>query len=1079
MSALLFPTADALRLALVSGVIPPPVAHGPVAAGVGDGGELWFTPSGQLPADLLAALARIGVRAQAPPPGFVPAPFPCWAAPLPLKPDPHPPAGPLLVRLPAERLAGFVATARRLRPQPVQFLPDRPTALALLPHPPLHLLDQPDVTAYHEAAPNVWVRLGRQHPLVNALSVPDGNVAFVDPPGEWHLVPLPPFLEPAEVFPVHVRPPEPTPAPQPNPPAVRVPVTLRKHPSDAAETLWAFDGPPDQLAELFRGTDERVLSRFHFAVAEANGSRRVWAKPVSRGKAPVLPEPFRGFVPHPLLAGVFLPANRVLAPTPRTDRLVELLKVHPKALVCVDAAGGSPVVHRIPPAAFRPLADLLEYVAPHRRTMTAWNQGDNRLSFAEVRLADSAEPTVPLIPVTLVPPPPGPAPPGASTSWITKLADRLLGAKRPERPKSVARSDRKSSRIIPPAVRSTPDRDVRRRQLEQSIVAKPTAGVWAELANATAETGKPADVALCWVNALWDRDPLPPEWLAEWVRAESRGKFGPRLAAAVTAEIGFSPDPHPDAPRLPELVRKLDAHESELPVRAVWLARLGAARAVGGDPLALARCRDRLLARLAAEGPSLDLDAPAFLRFHGSLDGDRFRAAREWLLHVREPMHKWLHKLSTGHKLGWAGLDPDPIPTAAYADLMLAWGLSRLGERTKADELTGHAERVLERLGGHGVVAAVHTTLVARFKARIRDAQHGRGQPETGNAATGWDAPAPLDDSVAVYAVKRLAGRSRILSPHTVGNPYGGDDLAPLLGTDALGKRLFDLIQDPSPEGVASLLAATAADPTAATLPRLMLVAAELPVTFPHRTADRLMLLMPRAVELLPEAVRLSFDSHADPHAYMQRLTNRLVAAACRLAVRYDLNGGFGAFTRFLLDATAAGDEVVKAAGGEHLGDLFTALRKLGLTDLAGELAGAWADRPIGWFVMGRDETGWALLDAARERLFFTGISDDRARTTAAFEYVAALTHAPPRLALGRLEELFQQLDRVVTAGGTARFFALTPLELIDRAVSAVVTDEFNIGPAVRRWLEDDEFVIRRRIARDLDAALARDVRTP
>lgn len=40
--------------------------------------------------------------------------------------------------------------------------------------------------------------------------------------------------------------------------------------------------------------------------------------------------------------------------------------------------------------------------------------------------------------------------------------------------------------------------------------------------------------------------------------------------------------------------------------------------------------------------------------------------------------------------------------------------------------------------------------------------------------------------------------------------------------------------------------------------------------------------------------------------------------------------------------------------------------------------------------------------------------------------------------------------------------------------MSAVVTDEFNLGPAVRRWLDDDEFVTRRRIARDLDAAIAR-----
>ncbi len=1080
MSALLFPTADALRLALASGVNPPAVARGPVAAGPGDGGELWLAPSHPPPPELFATLSRIGVRSHAPPTGFVPAPFPCWAATLPLRTDPTPPAGPLLVRLPTERLAGFVAAARRLRPQRVRFHPDRPFALAQFPHLPAYLLDDPDITAYAEAAPGVWLRHGWQHPLPAALSVPAGQTAFVDPPGEWRLVPMQTLVEPAEVFSLAVRPPLATNVAE-RPPVVRVPVGLRKHITDAAETLWAFDGPPPQLTDLLRTTDERVLSRFSFAVVESRGVRRVWARPVGRGKVPVLPEPFRGFVPHPLLSGVFLPVDRILAPTPRPDRLAELLNVNPGRWVCVEAVGGSLVVHRVPPAAFRPLSDLLEYTAPARRPLPVWRLGDSRLSLPEVKLADAVEPPVPLAHAAVPVAPPVPVP--ASASWLTRLADKLLGSGRPERPKKVAKAERRSSRVIAPAVRNTPDRDAHRRQLEQAVIDHPTATAWAELAAATADAARPADAALCWVNALWDRDPPSPDWVAEWVRAERRGKPGPRLAAALAAEIGFSSDPHADAVRMTELVKMIDAREDELPIRAVWLARLAAARAVGGDPLALARGRDRLLARLAADGPSLDLDAPAFLRFHGSVDGDPFGDARKWLMHAREPMHKWLHKLSSGVRLGWAGLDPDPRPTAAYADLMLAWGLSRLGERMKADELAAHAERVLATVGGHGVDPAVHAALVARFKARIRDAQHGRGPlsreaTPPGPPTVVTESPVHVDDPDGSYVIAKLADRSRVLSPHASGNPYGGDDLAPLLGTDALGHRLHRLARHPSPDGVAALLADTAADPTAATLPRVVLVAAELPVTYPHRVAERLMLLLPGAVALLPEAVRLAFDPHADPRAYARRFTSRLLLAACRLATRYDLNGGFGAFTRWLLDAAASGDVVVKAAAGEHLADLFGTLRKLGLTDLAGELAGAWADRPIGWFVMGREDRGWELLNDARERLFVTGIADDRDRTTAAFEYVAALTHAPPRLALGRLAEVFQLLDRVVTAGATARYFALTPLELIDRAVTAVVTDEFNLGPAVRRWLDDDEFVIRRRIARDLDAALSRDGRS-
>jgi hypothetical protein len=61
----------------------------------------------------------------------------------------------------------------------------------------------------------------------------------------------------------------------------------------------------------------------------------------------------------------------------------------------------------------------------------------------------------------------------------------------------------------------------------------------------------------------------------------------------------------------------------------------------------------------------------------------------------------------------------------------------------------------------------------------------------------------------------------------------------------------------------------------------------------------------------------------------------------------------------------------------------------------------------------------------------------------------------------------------VTTHGATNRYFTLKPLELIDTVVRAVVSDDFALGPGVRGWLDDDEYLIRRRITRDLEAALA------
>jgi cellulose synthase operon protein C len=44
---------------------------------------------------------------------------------------------------------------------------------------------------------------------------------------------------------------------------------------------------------------------------------------------------------------------------------------------------------------------------------------------------------------------------------------------------------------------------------------------------------------------------------------------------------------------------------------------------------------------------------------------------------------------------------------------------------------------------------------------------------------------------------------------------------------------------------------------------------------------------------------------------------------------------------------------------------------------------------------------------------------------------------------------------------------------VIEAVVMAVVGDDFTLGASARRWLDDDEFLVRRRIHRDLRATMA------
>jgi hypothetical protein len=198
MPAVFFPTADALRLALASGLLPAVITNAPAHAGRDDGGRLWVELDELPPREVLSALGRFGVVAvgDAGPP---PLAARCWAELLPLRRC-EPVAGPVLFAVPDRQLAGFVARLRRLRAGPlgVRLLPDPHAGAAWVTAdapPPAVLLwaDEPGslVRAYRPQAPDVWAARGWEHPLPAHLRVPPGCVLLCDPGAEPAAFPAP------------------------------------------------------------------------------------------------------------------------------------------------------------------------------------------------------------------------------------------------------------------------------------------------------------------------------------------------------------------------------------------------------------------------------------------------------------------------------------------------------------------------------------------------------------------------------------------------------------------------------------------------------------------------------------------------------------------------------------------------------------------------------------------------------------------------------------------------------------------------------------------------------------------------
>jgi hypothetical protein len=124
-----------------------------------------------------------------------------------------------------------------------------------------------------------------------------------------------------------------------------------------------------------------------------------------------------------------------------------------------------------------------------------------------------------------------------------------------------------------------------------------------------------------------------------------------------------------------------------------------------------------------------------------------------------------------------------------------------------------------------------------------------------------------------------------------------------------------------------------------------------------------------------------------------------------------------------------------------------------------------------GWYYAGNDEPAHAVIEEARKDLY-TGAIDRGERTALVLAYARTLGHVPVKLALGRFEELFVRLKGLKLASSTDSHYNLRILQLVETVVRSIVHEDFTLGPSVRGWLDDDEFLVRQRIHRDLKALM-------
>src|SRR5262245_27637866 len=768
-----------------------------------------------------------------------------------------------------------------------------------------------------------------------------------------------------------------------------------------------------------------------------------------------------------------------------------------------DGAKFTPEV--LPDDAFRPLEDWIDYVIDHEhQPLQSWVQATH-FDFDHF-VCKEEQPDKPKGP----PPEKRKGKRGDRDEGADEEFELPAPASKGGKKKASAVADDAAFAVPVEAIRPS-EVKVKLRELEKEFLAlhgpldsPERQALWPQLARLHALDGGVSESAICWTNAFWELHEVPAEGAWAWLRSEDPG--APKMPTADELDAALadrSPSPHearafaarvvhacrqdpvPSAflNRLPKVREYLERHEGVLGVRVVWLAWVHLARAGHGqaDVLGLARVRDRLLQRLLTEGLNKERDLPHFLRTAGEQNSERIRLDRDRAMKV----HRLVNK--------------------SYVDLMFAFGMAKLGEVTTARDLMKAArDRLIEPAGPKGAPDRAHEFLCRAFEWRIENALQGK--PHTGPLPPEiMDRLESVDDgrvntASKRYVVDRMRQQSWILEPHEKLDPY-----APWKKhVNELQKTLSDLGNQKDPSRLEdSIKKLIRSHPSAGDR---LLVFAEAVQLAPRVGEDFAVALVRQVPAVLDSAGTIT--STPEFLAGMREKQTQLLERSLFLAGHYDRTELVQTlFARFLAYVQARSGQEMYDTINKIARECLRSLRKLGLKDeisrfltqmtdlvvqgktlpvLRNTSGAAWPDvlgalvhLAEGWLFFGGYDKAKPFLDEARTTLFENAkAGKDRALkadkvTKLAQTYVTALGQGPVDEALNRIEELFQKLERLPNSYTTASHFSRLHLNVIEDVVRSLVSDNIALGDQARRWLDDDEYLVRRRIHADMKKVLA------
>lgn len=1072
MEALVFPSEEALQVAMRSGLVPVELQREPARVGTTQEGLVEVVPEGNLTARAKKALVASGVEARSASVELTD--VSCWAEAL----------SPTRVGEPAGALPQvlFTVTGRRslleLAGELLRLGCDRQElsmvksphahALVRVADPPWFVLSRAldhldGLRAFVPTSPGqerLWTEVSWVHPLHATLEAPEVGMVLMTREGPWWRINDSEWIDVDQlVVPVGLGAVSEV-VPKLDAPKVQVTLTLARSARPESPTLFVLPQGQAAVEALVRSTPEAQLENILFVVTGDLVVLR--ARPGREANSGGLPgEPYSRVLDMPNL---FAPAALTVEPPLRRDRLRTWLAPDPDLITWLEPTAAGFGRRSVLEAAFRPLTEWVEYVIDGAAaTLQTWARSAT-FDFEPFVAIEDAHP----MPVE-----------GREEEEVQRRAPRNRREPRPSTPRDTTAAEAAPRASMPvvaielPSSLSEAEAVVVREEtafleLEAAAESPARRTAWVRLAEMYSRVARPRDSGMAWAHALWEAGPdeelrMARRWAdTSGVRLEgllaqtapnveqTRGAVAHLLAAALESNQSV-------AARVTDWVTFLDRFSEDLDVRSYWLGRVAVSRLAGGDTLGLARARDRVLARVQS-GLSLDRDVPRLLRVMGQATAAGAGTGRA--MRVGGQLEALLKAFEETPRKRSA-VESDPKLTRAYVGLEFAWGFARLANADRARQLRDAALATLDRKD------AVHAYLTRAYVARIDQALEGVAPytplaPEINSLLGGLEA---LDR----YKVDRLRQFSQVLEPQE--------------RLEAISAFWRNNTREGRGEELGALRSLREPAELLKAIQSRMSVAADAQLAVEERVR-----LIDGLLDYLPQLP----ESQALPLLQRFLTIGEALTARHRAVVLEDALKIAGHFGRAALvkQLVLQLGNAIKEVGGEGVGEIggllvsgVRSLRRVGLREEAGELLArastvlkgedvatlqARLGLASGFMYLGAFAQAQPIVDEALGRLGRESglIIAERIKLTRAT--TQALSHASTELALPGLLRVAQQLQWITDSFNTNSHFCLSMVDFADALVLGHVGDDLTLNETTRRFLDEDEYLVRRRVHRDV-----------